>query len=106
MMKFKIPKKINVIGSDYEVIRNKKHSGGAFDTGNNTIEIGTRGLKKDPCYAFSILVHEISELIHVMLRTRYDDYSVTMNYKFFMDHKEFENHNQILSDIIYNQIIK
>lgn len=106
MMKFKIPKKINILGSDYKVIREKSHSGGTFDTSISTIRIGTKTLKSDPCYTFQILVHEISELVHVMLKTRYDDYSVQGNYKFFMDHKEFESHNQILNGIIYNQIIK
>ena len=106
MIKFKIPKKINILGSNYKVIRNKSHAGGVFSTGDNTIEIGTRNLKTDPCWTFQILVHEISEIIHVMLCTRYDDYSVKGNYRFFMDHKGFDNHNQILNGIIYNQIIK
>lgn len=38
-----------------------------------------------------IICHEIFEAAAVVLNYRYDDPSVEGNWKFFMDHKEFEN---------------
>lgn len=62
-------------------------------------------MEKDPNYVFSLIMHEISELLHTMLDTRYDDRNVRGNYKFFMDHKEFSNHNLLLSSYISKFLI-
>lgn len=104
-MKFKIPRIVMILGQKFDVIKEPDNGGGNFSLGDAEIKIGTKHFKKSPDYTFQILVHEISEVIHCIIATRYDDYSASNNYKFFMDHKEFENHNTILSGIIFNQLI-
>lgn len=86
---------------EFKVITNPKHNGGSFNlVGEGIIEIGTECIKEDPGYTFMLICHEIAEVIHVTMRTRYDDPSVSSNYKFFMDHKEFENHTRVFADTI------
>lgn len=49
---------------------------------------------------FNVLCHELLEVIITVLSYRYSDPSTSTNYKFFMDHKEFENVVQIFSSVI------
>ena len=104
-MQIKKLKKIEIIGTPFKVVWNDKDSGASFDWSTQTIIIGSKYMEKDPNYVFNLLMHEISELLHVMLNTRYVDQSAHDNYKFFMDHKEFENHNFLLSSIIPKFIV-
>lgn len=96
----KIPKKIKVKNLVFDVIVDKTSGGGSVDFHDNTIRVGTSDCKNDPNYIIEILIHELSEAAHVIQRTRYSDTSVVGNFKFFMDHKEFESHNAVLSDCI------
>ena len=106
-LKYKIPNYITVVHQKFKVIKDKAHGGGSFDCSKSEIIIGTRDLEISPDYTFSVLIHEISELIHVnLLNTRYTDYGTANDYKFFMTHKEFETHNAILSSIILEQLMK
>ena len=104
-LKYKIPDKIYIIAQEFLVIQTKEHGGGSFDFKESTIEIGIRDIETSPDYTFSILVHEISEVIHCFLNTRYHSYGSITDYKFVMDHKEFENHGMILAGILHNQIL-
>lgn len=99
-MKIKKLKKIQILDLVFTVKWDNKHAGGYFSITDQKIEIGSRDLELDPNGVFNIIIHEISELIHCLTCTRYDDYSVQDNYKFFMDHKQFETHNRILSGIL------
>lgn len=99
-MKLKQLEQVSICGYKFKMIWNKAHSGGSFHIGDRKIEIGVSQLKANPEIVFMILLHELSEIIHMIINTRYDDPSVDGNYKFFLDHKEFENHNYILSETI------
>jgi len=106
-LKFKIPKKITIGNQDFRVVQNKNQAGGWFDCQESVIGIGTRDIKTCPDRVFDFLVHEISEIIHVnVVLTRYNDHSAGDDYKFFMNHKQFQTHNSILSHVILNQILK
>lgn len=85
------PKKIEILSYTFKVVQDKSHAGGSFSFANSEIVIGTKCLDKDPSYTFNVICHELMEIVHVALSTRYDDASVAGNYKFFQDHKEFEN---------------
>lgn len=104
-MKIKKLKKIEILGTPFKIKWNDKSSGASFSWFDHTIIIGGEMIEKDPNYVFNIIMHEISELLHVMLNTRYTDPSAQDNYKFFMDHKEFENHNLLLSSYVSKFII-
>lgn len=96
-MKF-IKKKEILIGScRFDIEWDETHDAGSFSIGDEVITIGCRSMKTNPEYTFMVLMHEISEICHHVLRLRYDDRSVEGNFKFFMDHKEFEAHNNLLS---------
>ncbi len=99
-MKIKQLKEILILGNRCDVKWDKKNYGGSFDMNEQKIVIGSKCIDTNPEYTFSVLMHEISECIHTVLCTRYQDNSVSNNHKFFMDHKEFQNHNTILSEII------
>lgn len=102
---FKIPKTLILLGITFKVIQDKLDDNGSFDLLTNTITIGVRSINIDPDYTFSVIVHEISELSHALLCTRYDDKSVVGDYKFFLTHKEFSNHNMLLCSVIKQILI-
>ena len=84
------PKKIVIGTCTYNVIANPEMDGGSFDTADCNLTIGIKSLKADPVYVWSVINHELMEIVFTMFRVRYNDPSVEKNYKFFMDHKEFE----------------
>lgn len=98
--KFKLLKEIEILDYKFQITWDKTHSGGSFSFARNNITVGIAKIKDHPEIAFHILLHELSEVIHVLINTRYDDPSVDGNYKFFLDHKEFELHNRLLSQTI------
>lgn len=99
-MTITFPKKIEVLSYTFKVIQDKSHAGGSFSFSDSEIVIGTKCLHTDPSYTFNVICHELMEIIHVALSTRYDDNSVGGNYKFFQDHKEFENSINLFSILI------
>ena len=103
-MKIKFPEKIDILSSSFKVIQDINEEGGSFNFANSQLIIGTRYLKSDPNHVFNIICHEVSEICHVVLNLRYNDHSVSNNYKFFMDHKEFEIHNSLFAITIQNFI--
>lgn len=85
------PKQILVGPMTYNVFTDKENDGGSFCSLECKLTIGTRSLQKDPTYVWSVINHEIMEIVCATQRVRYDDPSVEGDYKFFMSHKEFEN---------------
>lgn len=99
-MQLKFPKEITIGSVRFKVIKEKSHNGGSFCFGDGEIRIGVDCIEKDPGYTFMIICHEVAEIIHIILGTRYDDPSVKANYKFFQDHKDFENHTRLFAQTI------
>jgi hypothetical protein len=104
-MKLKFPKKINIASDTFKVKYNKNIGGGSFTFDDYTITIGTYHLKRSPKTVFSTILHEVSEIAHVICNTRYDDNGTLQDFKFFMSHKEFQVHNEIVATAI-QQFIK
>jgi hypothetical protein len=90
-MKIIFPKEIFLAAHRFEIKENPEHNGGSFSLDDNLIEIGTLSMAKDPHYTWMVINHEVFEAAVTALGYRYRDASVDGNYKFFMDHKEFEN---------------
>lgn len=103
--KMKFPKKVQISTMDFKVIYNKNIGGGSVDFDLGIIEIGTMDLETHPLEVWDTICHEVSEACHVTMCTTYSDRSVTGNFKFFMDHKEFANHNKLFS-VAITQFIK
>ena len=100
----KFPREISIASVKFIVKKDPTHNGGSFSFKDGTLIIGTECINEDPGYTFMVICHEISEIIHVAISTRYSDLSVESNFKFFMDHKEFENHNRLFAEAIRNFI--
>lgn len=89
-------KKVEILGLMFDVKWDKNESGGHAYTGDNEIMIGCKYKR----YVFSILLHEISEVCHILLHQHYADRSVSENFKILMDHKEFEIHCDLVAQTI------
>lgn len=98
-MKIKRLKKIKILDHIFFIkwIKSPGDRGGYFDFNDMTISIG---VSRDENEIFDTLMHELSEAIHVIINTRYKAYGNIGDYKFVMDHKEFQLHNKILSSTI------
>ena len=93
---------INIAGKEFKVIISKETSGAEFNYNEQVIKLGVY----DEKCAIEILIHEISEIIHIMLGHRLFK-SENNSYIFIMDHSEFQTHNEILvNTLINNKIIK
>lgn len=90
-MKIIFPEEVLISCYKYKITQDPKTGGGSFSTRENEITIGTRDLETDPQYVWNVICHEIFEAAIGVMRYRYEDPSVEGHYKFFMDHKEFEN---------------
>jgi len=99
-MELRFPKKIVITSYTFDITYNPEQDGSRFSYPDATITIGTMSLKNDKNYIFSDICHEISEIIHIALGYRYNDYTANNNYKFFLTHKEFTAHNLIFAKAI------
>lgn len=90
-MKIIFPKQIFLASHRFDIIQDPEVDGGSFDFATNEMKIGTKSLERDPHYVWMVINHEVYEASAAALTYRYNDRSVDGNWKFFMDHKEFEN---------------
>lgn len=98
-----IPKKVNICG--YEIKIKRKDSIDAvssFSFSDRLIILNTYNCDDD---TYEALIHEISEMIHVIIGNRMH-YAPNNSYEFKMDHSKFQIHNDILvHTLINNKII-
>lgn len=90
-MKIIFPKQIMLNCYRFDIVQDPEQEGGSFSFSRNNITIGTKKLESDPHVVWMVICHEVFEAAATALNYRYDDPSVEGNWKFFMDHKEFEN---------------
>lgn len=90
-MKIIFPEEVLISCYKYKITQDPNIGGGSFSTRDGEIIIGTKYLEADPLYVWNVICHEIFEAAIGVMRYRYEDPSVDGHYKFFMDHKEFEN---------------
>lgn len=85
----KIPSSVIVCGKPCKIVTDKTHQGGSFSSATMTIEIGTA----NPDDIEENFVHEVSEAILAIRDYRYITEVLepdSGDYRFFMDHKEFQ----------------
>lgn len=99
-MKLQFPQKIEILPYTMNVKTDDQSDGAYFNLDECLLVIGTKSLKTDRDYVFMLICHEIKEICHICTKTRYRDQSVDGNYKFFMDHKEFEVTNNMFASAI------
>jgi len=96
---FPLPPFIKVLTEEFKITR-KRDYGGHFEfKDRNILDIGYGYQVKREL--FETWAHEISEIIHIIMGTRYSSTVTTGEFKFIMDHDQFALHNMILSEIIY-----
>lgn len=93
-------KKVDIMASSFAVIWDKTNDAGYFSWSDCEIKIGVKNYKKDPTYTFSVLSHEIMELLFVMMGVRFINNRTGDNYLFNFDHQTFENLIQIHTSIM------
>lgn len=95
----KIPKKIDICGKIFTIKQDKTLLGAAFDFDTRIITLGTNSKQEGDI--FEGLMHEISEAIHIIQGTRFEDVG-NSSYLFVQNHNTFQSHIEILSSILYN----
>lgn len=100
-MKLKYPKKVQILSYEFNVVYNKQEWGGEVHWEERRITIGTASLKVgDASTVFDTICHEVMEVITNITNTSHLDRGTTYDYKFVMDHKEFQTNISIFSYVI------
>ena len=94
---------IRICGKEFKVIESKDIQGAEFYYDEKLIKIG---IYKNKQKRIEILLHEVSEIIHILLGHRLCK-TENNSYVFVFDHAGFQTHNEILIDtLIDNKILK
>lgn len=103
-MKLKQIKEIEIMSSLFKIEYDKKDDGGKFSLGDAKITIGIKSIKTDPLYTFSVISHEVMEIICCQMGLRFDNIRTGYNFLFSFNHMEFETairiHAQAISKFI------
>jgi hypothetical protein len=99
-MELKLIKKVEILSCSFNVTWDKTHDGGSFSWSESMIIIGIKSYKKDPLYTFSVLNHELMELIYAGMGMRYESPREQAKYRFVFNHQEFENANTVFSQAL------
>lgn len=94
-----------MLGSTIRVTWDKNSGGGFFNWGESKMVIGLKNYKDDPMYTYSIISHEVMEMILVAMGGRYANGRTGENYLFNFDHQTFENaiqvHTQVMAKFLF-----
>jgi hypothetical protein len=104
-MKIKQIKEIEILSCKFIIKWDKTTDAGSFSWSNNSLMIGIRNYKYDSLYTFSVLSHEIMEIILTGMGARFDNSRTNDNFLFNFDHQTFENAIQIHSQTMSKFII-
>ena len=85
-MKIKIPKTITVCSTTFK-IKQRNDDQARFSYDKSCIEIGTRYLKTDPTRVLELIIHELTEIIHIELYTRYQT-NDDLRFEFHYTHRQ------------------
>ena len=99
-MKINKIKNIEILSACFTVIYDKTMDGGNFSWGNATITIGIKSIDTDPGYTFSVISHEVMEIILTGMGARFESSRTANNYLFNFDHQTFETAIQIHAQTI------
>ena len=100
----KIPDKIDISGHEFKIVKQPSEFNADFSFNDRIINLGT-GWKHEEDI-ITVLIHEISEIIHLSLSNRFDDID-NDSFFFLFNHSKFTNHNEILvGTLIRNKLIK
>jgi len=87
-MEFKFPKTLHIDDVVWTMNYNKDSDGGSFHYSDCILEIGIKSYKTQPLRMFSVLIHELKEIIQTQQNTRYERGDENGNYEFHYSHKE------------------
>lgn len=91
-MKIKKIKKVIIGSRTFKVIWNKNHNGGSLEYGHKVkepyIEIGTSEF--NDIHILDTIMHELMELITLLMHVRFDRKDVNSDYMFVYDHRQHD----------------
>lgn len=99
-MQLRFLKHIEILSCNFKVNWDKTTDGGWFSWEKSELMVGIKSYHKDPSYTFSVLNHEIMELILVSMGGRFYNGRTGDNYLFNFDHQTFENAIQVHAQAI------
>ncbi len=100
MVKIKKINHVDILSSTFKVIWDKTSNGAAFSLAKSEIIIGIKSYSNDPLYTWSIINHEVMEVILCMMGARFESSRTAENYLFNFDHQTFENAIQVHAQTI------
>lgn len=103
-MKINRIKSIIILSNEFVIKYDNTHCGGSFSWVKSEIIIGVKSIKETPLYTYSIISHEIMELILVGMGARFYSGRTGDNYLFNFDHQTFETAIQIHTQAMYEFI--
>jgi len=95
-MQLKFPKKIIIGASLFNIKYERDNNGGSFSYDKESIVIGIKTYKANPEYTLSVIIHELTEILHVEMATRFQPTDNYTNYLFCYSHKE---HTKLCTDL-------
>lgn len=108
-MKYKYPKKVTIGSEEFKVIYDKNIGGGEFSLSwedkEAYIKIGMKHHKGSDLNFINIVLHEITEIVHVVLGTRFKAPDNDSNYHFCYNHREHTTACEMISSVL-KQFIK
>lgn len=104
-MQLKFPKKIIIGAMEFNIKYEKESYAGSFSYDDDEIIIGIKNYKEKPLYTLSVIIHELTEVLHCQMHTRFQPSDNLSNYLFSYSHKE---HTKICQDLtgLLNNFIK
>lgn len=91
----KMPRRVTICGKPYKVGYNMR-GGACFNVQTYKITVGCIGTREE---AHEMLIHEISECVHVELGHRYFN-GESGHYAFVLDHAAFQRHNLLMVAVL------
>ncbi len=103
-MKYKYPKTIIIGPHEWQMKYDKTKADGEFSypykNEKGFIRIGMRDCKADSGDFLNILIHELTEIIHVEMGTRFKAPDNLSNYHFCYNHREYTTYCATLAGIL------
>lgn len=100
MIEIKFIKDIEILSAKFKLVWEKNNDGGSFSWASAEIKIGIKSVKTDPLYTFSVISHELMELILTGMGGRFENGRTHDNFLFNFDHQTFENAIQVHAQAI------
>ncbi len=87
---FKLPRTIKIEGEVWKIEQDRESNGASLSYRSGTMIIGSAMKKWAPGHQLNALIHEVAEIILINRGIRYDHPLTGGDYRFYMNHNEFD----------------